>query len=276
MKILITWLGKETFLLICLSAFSSLRWHHMKSSNRDVYLSSSFGMDSHRQAWRARELTGNVIISFNSMRNHFEFKRPFISIKHAQWLHRKNLWINSTLRYDEILLPSRVEMSSLPIPELFCGFCTTEILRFLLGSADLNRLFLFLVRISCVCDFWLGKLIRQAHLFQHCAHCSWIQCWLFWFCCLLFSVLPSLPGHRNYSSCWQNLLLRKNLSLLRVVTAQRRIQGTFLCLLTWMKRKKSYLLSFPACCFFWFRCPQIYEKYFYIHSHPTMCGDTTK
>lgn len=40
MKILIA--REEMFFLIWLSAFGSLsRWHQMKSSNRDVYLSSS-------------------------------------------------------------------------------------------------------------------------------------------------------------------------------------------------------------------------------------------
>lgn len=195
------------------------------------------------------------------MRNRFGFKRPFISIKHAQWLHRKNLWINSSLRcVEEIFLPSRVEI------ELKClhfptrnSFVASQHLRFLDSrwARQFSIVFHFLVRISCVCDFWLGKLIRQAHLFhtvrivrEFNADYSGFVVYSFPFYHL--SLVTEIILHADKSLFCEKIVRRSVLLLHNV-----GFWGLFLCLLTWMTSEKCNFLSFPACCFFQLRCPQI-------------------
>lgn len=116
-----------------------------------------------------------------------------------------------------------------------------------LGPANHNRLFFF--RISCVCDFWLGKLIRQAHLFP-------TLCTLFVnsmliilvFSCLFFSVCHPL-GHRNlcslvHADTFHSPKNCSNLSLL-VNGLKVGFWGLFLCLLTWMTMTKKKVICCP-------------------------------
>jgi hypothetical protein len=111
-------------------------------------------------------------------------KRPFISIKHAQWLHRKNL-----INKKRFFLPQRTFLVSC---FTICRSLASWMSLAGVFTSELPIFFHSFFRISCVCDFWLGKLIRQAHLFSTLS-ALFVNSMLIILvlCCLFFSVPPS-------------------------------------------------------------------------------------
>lgn len=138
----------------------------------------------------------NIIINFQLRAESFWVWKTF-HINQTRWMTSSQEFINTIYVAFKRKIRSRARMFCFA-PNFAEFTCSSAEFLNSLGPANHNRLFFF--RISCVCDFWLGKLIRQAHLFPTlCTLLVNSMLIILVFSCLFFSVCHPL-GHRNLCS----------------------------------------------------------------------------